>query len=143
MAGTVRIGTAGIDTRSLQQDLESVQVGLGRQVGDMMLAASVPVVRAARGLTPFDPLHRADRKDHLGHIRDSLSLIKRGPQTAAVVSSHPGAVVHEYGGQIAPRGTPITIKSALMAHRAADQQQAAIERYVATGVDRLMRQHGL
>lgn len=136
-----------VDTRDLRDDLESVQIGLGREVGRILREASAGVVPAARVLTPFDPAHRTDRRDGLPHIRDTIAQGGTSALQTTVVSTHPAAAVFEWNDgtrpAIAPRGVPITIPAAQMAHRAAEQQLPAIERKVADGLDRLIRDAGL
>lgn len=136
-----------VDTRDLRDDLESVKLGLGREVGRIMREAAAGVVPATRVLTPYDPEHRTDRKDGLPHIRDTIAQGGSSALQATVISTHPAAAVFEWNDgtrpAIAPRGVPITIPAAQMAHRAGEQQLPAIERKVEGGLDRLIRDAGL
>lgn len=146
ISNDLTFGTS-VDTRDLRADLESVQVGLGRQVGKLLQQAADPIARQARNLAPYDPQHRTNRKDRLGHLRDSITVGGASAAAATVVSTHPAAAVFEWNDgvrpSIAPRGVPLTLDAVQMAHKAADQQLAAVERTVADGIDRLIASHGL
>lgn len=136
-----------IDLRELRADLESLQLGLGRELPKALREAIEPVARQARGLAPYDPQHDARRRDGLGHIRDSIQVGPVNAKTATIVSTHPAAAVFEWADDsrpaIAPRGVPLTIKSVQMAHKAAEQQLPDIERRVITVVDGLIARYGL
>ncbi len=115
MASTLR--TSVQHANELRADLDAIQIGLGRELARTMKEAAGLVLQPAQALTPYDPQHVTDREDGLGHIRDSLYAIALG-SGSAIASQHPGAVVHEYGGEIAPNGVAITIKRQEMAHAA-------------------------
>ncbi len=138
MASTLRAGISG--AAELRADLEAVAVGTGRELTRALKEGAGVVVDGAQPLTPYDALHDATRRDGLPHIRDSLYAIALG-SGSAVASRHPGAVVHEYGGMIAPAGAPIEIKRSEMAHTAGaaalDTIVALLERRIST----LIRQH--
>lgn len=142
MAHTVRVG-ASVDLGGLAKDLDAVAVGLGRQVGKAVALAAQPVAAATARSAPFDPEHRADRPDGLGHLRDSFTARSLGPIGAAIVSTHPAAPVFEFGGTIAPKGVPITIRAVEMAHKAAVEQAPVFEAAVASAVSRLLGEHNL
>lgn len=61
---------------------------------------------------------------------------------ASVSSAHPGAGVHEYGGVIAPRGTPITIQKSRMLGTAVQRETPRIEEDIGNLLDRIARQNG-
>lgn len=124
----------------LRADLEAVQLGLGREIARTMKEAAGLAVEAAQPLTPYDPQHSTTREDSLPHIRDSLYAVAFGAG-AAVASRHPGAVVHEYGGTIAPAGHPIKIKKSLMAHTAGTAALPAINDLLEQRLSALVRQH--
>jgi hypothetical protein len=63
--------------------------------------------------------------------------------TIAIIATHPGAIVHEYGGTISPHGTPITIARAAMARKAAVRELPAMEQNIQDRIDQLAREHGL
>lgn len=139
MASSIRAAWAGLaDT---QRDLDAVEHGIGRLVPAAVAAAAEPIVARARALTPVGPGPRGPG-DALPHIAATLYAQPRG-SGAAIVSTHPGGPVLEYGGTIAPRGTPITIKSQAMAHRAADATLAAVDRDLEQRLNALLREHGL
>ena len=51
---------------------------------------------------------------------------------------HPGAIVHEFGGTIRPKGVLIEFKEQAMARRAAVQHLPEIERAIESRIDRLL-----
>jgi hypothetical protein len=130
----------------LRADLEAVEDGLGRALGKGIEDDAEPLLAETKSLTPLGPGPRvgADEKssDALPHIRDMISVDARGG-TVAIIATHPGAVVHEWGGTIAPNGAAITFKETGMARRAAVTQLPAVERNIALRIDRLMRQYDL
>lgn len=143
MADAIRAEIGRRDLAEFRRDLESVKIGLGREVAAALRDSMRPVVTLAAQLAPYDPKHRADRKDNLGHIRDSLTaaVLSNG---AAIVSSHPAAVVHEYGtgvGSIAPQGVPIRIRQSAFAHRAGERNLSEFERRIEQHVDALVARH--
>lgn len=138
---------SSVDTRGLRDDLESVKLGLGREVGKLMQRAIEPLVAPTKANTPYDPNHRQDRKDGLPHIRDSIKVGGASALTATLVSTHPAAAVFEWNDglrpSIAPRGVPLTLESVQMAHKAADSRIGLVETTVADGVSALIAKHGL
>jgi hypothetical protein len=142
MADSVKLHVA-IDLRGLQQDLESVQLGLGPAAGRAVRSTAEIVAGATPALTPVDPGHRADRKDHLPHLAETYATATISATAAAITTSHPGGPVHEYGGTIAPKGKAITIEASAMAHRAFDQQADRAEENLARNVDRLLTENHL
>lgn len=139
MAGaTFKVHTA--DLRGLRQDLESVQLGLGRELTRILREEARLIAAGAIANTPIGPGPTPGNPEP--HMASTIA--SRATATgAAITSTHPGAGVLEYGGTIAPRGTPITIAQNAMAHRAADDQRAAFERRVGQRIDALLRRHGL
>ena len=137
-SGTLRAIVEG--GNALAADFEAVRVGLSRELKLVMRDGAELASDAAKPLTPFDPLHRVTRPDGLPHIRDSLFAVALG-SGAAVASRHPGAVVHEYGGTIAPRGQPIQIKQSVMAHTAGEAQLPAINDLLERRINALIAQH--
>lgn len=148
MASTLRVH-ASVDLRGLQQDLESVQLGLGREVGKAVKEAARGVERVIPRFTPFDPKHRSLRRDKDGsvisvpHLRDSFDTRTAGATTAVITSDHPAAGVVEFGGTIRPKGTPIRIREYRMAGKAVDAQAAQFERDLTARIDALLRHHNL
>jgi len=130
----------------LRADLEAVEAGLGRALADAIEDDAQPLLAETKSLVPLGPGPRpgADptSSDALPHIRDMISVDVRGG-TVAIVAAHPGAIVHEWGGTIAPKGTAIHIDRAAMARRAAVAQLPAVEHNIAERVDRLMKQYDL
>lgn len=104
------------DLQSLRQDLDSVELGLGRLVGEVGRKKLAPLVAEVQGLMPFDPSHRGWRghdetwraKDDPGHIRDSVTG-GSARDRFTVYTTHPGGPVHWWGGSIRPRGVSIAI----------------------------------
>lgn len=124
----------------LQAGLEAVALGLDEVLSRTALDAAGLTVQIARPLTPYDPQHESTRDDGLPHIRDSLYATALGAG-AAVASSHPGAVVHESGGTIAPAGVPIHIKPSRMAHTAAAAAAPAVTALLEQRISALVRQY--
>lgn len=139
MASTIRTSLQNVN--ELRADLDAVRIGLGRELSQVLKEGAGLAATAAQPLTPYDVLHDDTRKDGLGHIRDSLYAIALGGSVAAVASRHPGAVVHEYGGTIAPKGEPIQIKRREMAHTAGHAELGAIEDLLERRISALIRQH--
>lgn len=140
MAQTIRIGIP--DPRELRADLEAVELGLGRAINRALTEAAEPIAAEAKRLAPFDARHRGWDWRHPypdpGHLRDSI--FAHGP---AVVSTHPAALVHEYGGDIAPKGVPFRIRQAAYAQTAGETHAGQAERKAMNALDRLLRQHNL
>lgn len=141
----------GHDLDELRADLESVESGLGKLVGEVGKRKLGPLVAEVQGLMPFDPEHRGwppgdegkpDPEDP-GHIRDSI----KGGSSATrfnVYTTHPGGPVHWWGGAIRPRGPTITIEHAPGAGE--DFISKVDEDVVADiddALDRLLRRNGL
>lgn len=106
----------GHDLEDLRQDLDSVEVGLGKLVGEVGKRKLAPLVAEVQGLMPYDPEHRGwpagDRGERdpqdPGHIQDSVhGGVARNSFT--VFTTHPGGPVHWWGGTIRPQGPVITI----------------------------------
>jgi hypothetical protein len=121
--------------------LASVDKGLSRAVAEGIESDAQPLLAETKALTPYGPgpsLHSPPTSDNsLPHIRETLSVLVRGG-TILLRSSHPGAVVHEWGGTIRPHGSPITIHEAGMARRAALIELPALETAVQSRIDRLI-----
>jgi len=128
----------------LRQDLEAVADGLGRVLAEGIAADAQPLLTETRALTPLGEGPRAtadvDSDDSLPHIRDTLEVQVRGG-TLALTSTHPGAIVHEWGGTIRPHGAPIQIRRSAMARRALVSQLPLIEESVAARIDQLIARH--
>lgn len=139
MASTIRASFQGVG--DVRADLESVKLGLARELTAVLRGEGDAIARDAKPLTPLGPGPQSAR-DALPHIADTLS----GAATAtglAIVSSHPGAGVLEYGGTIAPRGHPITFEAHAMAHKAGEAALPDIESEVSQRINALLAAHGL
>lgn len=133
----------GVDLRDVRADLESVRLGLGREVTLALLAAGQPVLQAARAQTPLGPGRDGEKGDHrLEHIRDSLKLEVRG-RILKITSSHPGAAVLNYGGTITPHGVRITFPQRLMGLKAGEQELPALEADLGRRIEQLLERNGL
>lgn len=134
-----------VDTGDLRADLDAIELGLGKKVGKVIKEAAGPIAREAQGLAPYDPLHRTDRKDGLGHVRDSIRVGNASALTATIVSTHPAAPIFEWNdgirAAIAPRGVPLTLRAVAMAHKAAEHQAARLERDVQDGINSLVARY--
>lgn len=142
MPSTIRLSIS--DLREIRADLEAVEDGLGAAVDRAILQVAAPVLGRAERLAPYDSTHRGHRgsDEDPGHIRDSLHM-RPTPYGAALYSTHPGAPVHEYGGTIAPKGTPFFIPPQAYALTAGESHADALERKATVEVDRLLRHHDL
>lgn len=135
MAITVRVQTP--DVAELRRDLESVRLGLGRAIAKAKRQASQVLAAETATNTPVGPGPRRGAKnpnDRLPHIRDTIRASASG-----VVSRHPAALVHEYGGTISPHGGSIRIRASEMGLRAAGSKGGEAERLLLRELDELMR----
>jgi hypothetical protein len=142
MADTLRLGVSGADIRDVERALEEIEEGLGRELTRFFEVGASEIAADTREFTPYDPAHRWDRKDHLPHIRDTIAGVASGT-SGSVISTHPGAIVHEWGGTISPRGVPITIRQAAMAHRAAARDFPQLRERLVAALDELIASAGL
>lgn len=128
----------------LRHDLDAIEDGLGRALADGITDDAQGLLGEVRRLTPLGPGPRPganpDSDDALPHIRDLLSVRVLGG-TLAVMSEHPGAVVHEFGGTISPHGAPIRFREEAMARRAAVAELPGIERAVEDRIAQLIARH--
>jgi hypothetical protein len=141
MAQTIRVGIHGLD--ELRRDLDAVALGLGREVTAALREAGDTAARVTKTYTPVGPgPHASNAGDLLPHIRDTIAGSATAT-TANVYSTHPGAIVHEYGGTIAPSGHTFRIRESAMAGKAGQQALGEIERDMERRLDGLLRQHDL
>ena len=125
----------------IRAQLEAIADGLGRALAEGIAQDAQPLLATTKALTPFGEGPRAtadpDSDAALPHIRDMLAVTVSGG-SIALIAHHPGAVVHEWGGTIKPRGTAIHFKEAAMARRATVQHLPEIERAVDERIGRLL-----
>lgn len=130
----------------LRADLDAVADGLSRALSAGLVQDAQALLAETKAGTPYGPGPRPGAKagsdDALPHIRDMLNVDVRGG-TIAIVATHPGAIVHEYGGTISPHGTPITIAQAGMARKAAVRELPHLEQTIRERIDQLAQEHGL
>lgn len=142
MPSTIRIKVP--DLGDLRADLDSVQLGLGREVARAIRLVAEPIVSETAHNAPFDPRHRGHPHDDLPHIAESIGMrvLSNG---AAIVSSHPGAPVWEFGGTIHPRSPEqeIHIPERAMARRAGEDRLDDTERAAMDAVNALLERHNL
>lgn len=112
--------------------------------GQMRLALPL-----ARALAPYDPTHRGwTRKDGTpypddpGHIRDNIELIRQ-VHGAALMTTHPGGLVHEFGGVISPAGHPIRIAASHYAEVASETVEGRTEGALGDWVEDVLESQGL
>lgn len=118
--------------RDIRRGLRQVSMAADKAVqGELSDVAGTVAKRAqARAPVRSGKLQRS--------IRKSVTL-KRG---AAITSNVPYAAIHEWGGQISPRGTPITIKPSRMMSGAVDESDADIDaavRAIGDAIERAWR----
>lgn len=135
-----------LNTRDLRDALNSVEVGLGRQVGQILKAYAAPIAREAATLAPYDKNHDKNHaRDGLPHLRDTIRQGGSSALAATIVSNHPAAAIFEWNDgvtpAIAPRGVPLTIKTVAMAHRAFEHQLPRLERDVQDKLDQVARKY--
>lgn len=129
MAGDIRIGVEGL--AKLRRDLRRMQPEALKEVR-VALKEGAGIVAKASG--PF-----------AHHRSGALAASFRpgtGGNTAFVRSRLPYAAVHEYGGTIAPRGTPITIAANPAVHRAFDQTTDRVIDVIGDGIENVARRNG-
>ncbi|MDP2712310.1 MAG: HK97 gp10 family phage protein [Solirubrobacteraceae bacterium] len=127
MADAVRIeGLA-----QLRRDLRRMQPETLREVRGVLKDAATVVARRAQATAP----------KRTGNLADSYRAGTAG-NTAFVRSRLPYAGVHEYGGTIRPRGTPIVIKRSAPITTALRDNEDQIVKKVSDGMDRVARRNG-
>ena len=73
----------------------------------------------------------------------SASIKARTSGNKGIVGSKlPYAKVHEFGGTIAPKGAPITIKASRYIDRALESKSDEVARELETGLDQVLTRHG-
>ena len=139
MADTIRADFQNItETR---RDLNSVELGLGRELSGPLRRGADGIATKAGPFTPRGPGPQSSR-DVLPHIGDTILGAAFG-SGAVVVSTHPGAPVLEYGGTISPKGYPIVFPSHAMAHKAGEAELPRIESEITLQINALLTRHGL
>lgn len=128
----LRFTTSALGGPELRRDLEALQVGLSRELAVLRRDAAEQLSRATAANTPFGPGPQSER-DNLPHIRNTIAARATG-----VISTHPAALVHEFGGTIEPRGVPIRIPRREMAARALAENLVSIEQQLALEVEQLI-----
>lgn len=128
MADTVRISGLA----DLRRDLRAIGAkSAGRGLTKALRAGAEEVAVAARPRAP----HRT------GALAASYRAGAAG-KNAYVRSRLPYAAVHEFGGTISPKGSPITIRaSGAVTGALRDKEDAIVDR-VADAIDKLAVQHG-
>jgi hypothetical protein len=139
MAGEVTAAFQNIG--EVRRDLDSVSLGLGRELAALLRSDVATVARKTSSLTVRGPGPRS-LHDNLPHVAETITGVSI-PTGVAVVSSHPGAGVLEYGGTISPRGVPIKIDEHGMAHAAGEAELPGLERRLTQRIDALLAAHGL
>jgi hypothetical protein len=136
--------------RGLLSDIAAVDRDLARQVRQAIHDGAEPILAMAKRGAPYDAAHRgwegwdsSWRSKDPGHLRDSLYLQKTSGTTVNLRSTHPGAEAHHWGGTIAPRGTPITIRGNDFATRAGKANVSRVSEYIEREIYRLLVQHNL
>jgi hypothetical protein len=124
-----------------------METGIDRELAAELQASAEPIIAGARVGMRRGPGPRANAKnpnDRLPHIADTIYATASG-RFAQIVSSHPAAIVFEYGGSIRPHSPlqRIDIPELEMAHKAADQALPAIERDLERRLDALAARAGL
>lgn len=103
MAGRQEVAVKAPGLSKLRRDLKKIDKDLGRE-------ATSHIREVAKGVRDQARSNLRERsKNPKGVIEKTIkhSVNSRG---ASIYSNHPGSGVQEWGGTIAPRGTPIEIK---------------------------------
>lgn len=139
MAQTIHAAFQGVT--DVRNDLESVRLGLGKELTAVLRSEGDTVAREAAGLTPKGPGPQSAR-DNLPHVADTITGAAL-PTGVAIVSTHPAAPVLEFGGSISPRGHLIRFPQHAMAHKAGEADLPRLEAAVTRRIDALLVAHGL
>jgi len=94
------------------------------------------VTKRAAGLVADEARSLAPRRS--GRLAASIRATTAGAK-GVVRSPLPYAKVHEYGGTIRPKGTPIMIKRSLYVHRAMDRKADDVLNELARGFERVVQ----
>lgn len=144
MAITLRASFQGLN--EVRRDLESVRLGLGRELNDAIREELGPLTAAVAQKTPLGPGPRPSRDedsdDRLAHVRDTIVARPAG-NGIVVESTHPAAGWLNFGGTISPRGVPITIRGYAMGEKGGEEAIPRIERAIDERIAQLAQQHNL
>jgi hypothetical protein len=108
----------------LRRDLRRLEPTTAKEIQRVLKEGAEIVAREAALLAPR----------RTGALAESYKAYTRGAR-AGVRSSLPYAAVHEYGGTIRPRGTPILIQRSEPITRAVERQANAIVDELAAGIE--------
>lgn len=115
----------------LRRDTRRVQPAATREIRVVIKAAAELVASEARTLAP--------RRS--GALAESITASTAGDR-GLVRSRLPYANVQEYGGTIAPRGTPIRIRAHEFGLRALESKREAVIEALDQGLDAVARRNG-
>ncbi len=125
----VRVRTEGL--AELRRDLKRLDPLIDKELRESIRDAAGKVAVTAGALAPRD-------SGELAHsIRPFVSGVR-----ASVGSTLPYAGVHEFGGVISPRGTPITIRPSGFVGRAVEDHADQLVEDIGDGIDRAARRAG-
>lgn len=115
----------------LRRDLRRLEPAALKEIQGTLKGAVNVVAREAALLAPR----------RTGEYAASFRPYTRGNR-AGVRSTWPGAGVHEYGGTIRPRGTPILIRRSAPITRAAERQMDTVVQELGDGIEQAARSTG-
>lgn len=125
----IRVEVEGL--RELRRDLRAMDAALPKEVSGVLRQAAQIVADEARRRAP---------------VRSGTLAAGYRPGTAGdkalVRTTVPYAPVHEFGGTIRPRGTPITIRKQSMIYGAIARRREDVERLLLREFDQLASRHG-
>lgn len=133
MAVTPLIATGGI--RALQRDFRAMIPDSAVEIREIIKGAIGPMLQVAKDNAPGS-----------GHTIGSPWRATVRGSVGTLTNPHPGAAPWEFGGTIAPRGTPITLTPP--AHMiyggggAIEKAKGDVEKELIIGFERLARRHG-
>lgn len=117
MAVAPQVGLVG--ARSLRRDLNRMIPGTGKLVTGVLRETIQPLAADARSRAPVGT---GENDPHPGQLRDRLRGVAYSTN-ASIRDTLPYAPVHEFGGTIRPKGTPIKIEGKHFVYDAIDAQK--------------------
>lgn len=121
----------------LRRALKRIDTDLDRDVRIELKALGESIAQVARNRAPIGPAG----DPHRGALRSSIKVSVR-QKTASIYSKLPYAAVHEWGGSIRPKGTPIQIEGRHYIVSAIEDSHDLIERRLLNTLDAVVARAG-
>jgi hypothetical protein len=119
-----KVRTEGL--AELRRDFKRLDPLIDKELADAIKEGAGKVATTAGALAP---------RGETGDLAHGFRAYVSGAR-ASIGSTVPYAGVHEYGGTIAPRGVPITIRASHAVGRAIEDHAEEIVEDIAEGIDR-------